>query len=243
MESNYLKIVRLNKTTSTNDYARKLAEKGEREITVVLAREQTEGRGRLRRKWMSYKDKGLYASFLFRPDKELEKVHLLGMLVALSAVKGLTKITAIKIKWPNDLMIDEKKIGGVLLEAKSSGAKPDFVIVGLGININNRRSQIPQSATSLFLETKRIFSLEKIFEFILKEVILFYSEFRQGNFIKLKEEIEKHLIVLNKKITANRNGSKIKGSVIGISQYGELLIKNALGKITKVTTSQIRRIR
>ena len=106
----HLKIIHLKTVTSTNDYAYQLAEKGEKEITVVLADKQTKGRGRLKKKWHSPINKGIYASFILRP-KNTKKIPLLSLIAALAVLKALKGILPLKIEWPNDLMAGDKKIG------------------------------------------------------------------------------------------------------------------------------------
>lgn len=242
-KNSYLKIVKLDTVSSTNDYAFALAEAGAREITVVSAKHQTKGKGRRGRKWISPKNKGLYVSFIFRPDKEFNKVYLLGMTLALAITKALSEILSINIKWPNDLMVGNKKIGGVLVETSSSKRIPAFTIVGLGLNINNSPDELPRQATSLATEKQQTYSLEKIFKIILKEVIIVYARFKRDDTAGIINEISAQLTTLGKTVTAQIGAKKINGKAYAIDDCGALLIKDSQGKKKRILTSQVQHLR
>lgn len=239
----YIKIIKLKQVTSTNDYLLKLANKGEREITVILAETQTKGRGRRRRKWISPKGKGLYVSFLFRPDMEFEKIHLLSLMTALAAVKALKKTADLRIKWPNDILLNNKKIGGILAETTSKRTKPRFVIVGLGLNIAGKKNQLPKDATSLFVEKKPLPAMEKIFKSILKEVIILYSRFKQGRFTQIASEASIYLDTLGKKVTLRLAKNEISAVARKIDSYGALIVDENSGRTFKVVTPELIRLR
>lgn len=191
---NYLKIINLKSVGSTNDYAIKLAEEGAQEITVITAEEQTHGRGRLKRTWFSPKNKGIYASFIFRPDNPLNDLYYLPLTMSLAAAKVIYPIVNVKIKMPNDILVNsdkEKKIAGVLVEAKSFLNKIDFVVVGIGININSKIQELPQTATSLYIETNKVYNIKNLTKQLIKEVIDLYFEFRKQNFKYIFTELYK----------------------------------------------------
>ncbi len=239
----YLKIIKLKSTTSTNDEAYLWAKKGAKEITVVWAKAQTKGRGRLGRRWESPSNKGLYLSFIFKPHIELRRVNLLGMTVALSVVKALRDIIELKIKWPNDIIVGGKKIGGVLLETETLTRYPAFVIVGLGLNINTPRKYLPFSATSIFLRIGRKYFLDKIFQLIIKEVIIWYRYFKNKKYKKIIKEINKYLDTVGKNIIVYTNKKKIKGKAYRVGEYGELYIEDKDGRIKRIFVSEIIHLR
>ena len=168
-----LKIIHLKTVTSTNDYAYELAEKGEKEITVVLADKQTKGRGRLKRKWRSPARKGIYTSFILRP-KNREKIPLLCLILSLSILRALKDILPIKIKWPNDVITGNKKIAGVLLEANTGPGQEKFVIAGIGLNLDTEKKDLPLQATSVYLETRKHYASGGIFNKIINR---YYENF------------------------------------------------------------------
>lgn len=188
----YLKIINLKSVDSTNNYAFKLAEKGEREITVVKADVQTQGRGRKNKSWFSPKDKGIYASFILRPSNSPQKTVLLPLIFSLGVSKVLSDIVEAKIKWPNDVMVGDKKIAGILAEARGDKQRIEFVVVGCGVNINAKKEDIPSSATSLYLETTNTYNLEELFKKFIKEIISLYKEFKKDNIEFLLGEISNY---------------------------------------------------
>jgi len=235
----YFKIVKLKNVTSTNNYAYKLAQGGQREITCVVAKSQSKGKGRMGRKWVSKSGKGIYVSFIFRPDVGLEKVNLLSIAIALAAVKALNHIIPLKIKWPNDVIVGNKKIGGVLLEACSGAKYPLFVIAGLGLNVNSGIKDMPRGATSLFLETKRKYEIDKIFKRIVKEVIILYKDFKRGYYKVIVEEAAGYIDTLARKVSVDTGRKKIKGVAYRIGKYGALYIKDDRGRRKKILASEI----
>lgn len=180
-KNNFLKIINLDVAASTNDYAFDLAQKGEKEMVVVKANHQTQGRGRRDSQWASPKDKGIYASFLLRPKNALNDLIWLPLFFSYAAVCCLDSIVNADIKWPNDIIVNDKKIGGVLIEAKSQGQKVDFAVCGIGLNVNSKKEQIPLKATSLYIETGKIHNIDELFEKLLANVIGIYKEFKKGN--------------------------------------------------------------
>ena len=192
MSSNnqYLKIINLATVDSTNDYAFKLAEKGAEEITVVRANKQERGKGRRGKNWSSSPG-GIYTSLILHPDNPLEEITFLPFIFSLAVARLLNKEVKASLKWPNDVLINGSKIAGVLLETRGNSKKVDFVIVGIGININTKADQIPLGSTSLYLETKKTYCLDRLFEGLLAQTIKLYSQFKKGNIKTLIKEAEK----------------------------------------------------
>lgn len=238
-----LKIINLESVDSTNEYLFSLAKKGEPEITIVRANYQTLGKGRLGRKWVSPKNKGLYLSFLLRPDKNVKVIPLIGIMIALACVKALKEKLSLKIKWPNDLLVDNKKIGGILLEASSLSDVADFIVVGLGLNINSSLDELVPGATSFFIETKVLGEMDQIFNRIVDEVLKLYEKYRQELFDDIVEEAATHLITLGKGVVAKMKNAEIRGRAFGLDKYGALLLKDKDDKIIRVTTSEVIHLR
>ncbi len=239
----YLKIIKFNRVTSTNDIAHRLAEKGAREITVVWAKGQTKGRGRRGRKWNSPYSKGLYVSFVFRPQAEARKLNLLGMAIALAVIYALRDIIPVKIKWPNDILCGKKKIGGILVESKVSLHHPDYVIVGLGLNINNLLKELPASATSIFIETKRKYSLDKIFNLILKEVIIWYRHFKKKDYTEIAQRASENLDTLGKKVVVYTEKKVIKGTAYKIGKDARLYVRSDGNGVKRIFASSVVHLR
>jgi BirA family biotin operon repressor/biotin-[acetyl-CoA-carboxylase] ligase len=183
-----LKIITLKSVDSTNTYAIKLARKGEKEITIVRAQAQTAGRGRFKRTWASPQNQGIYVSFILRPHNLLSEVCFFPLITALCVVRTLKNYLALTIKPPNDIMVNKKKLAGILVEAKGLKEKVDFVVVGIGININAQDNELPPGATSLYIETGKKYLTEKIFNSLLSEFLKGYAEFKSGNLKTLLKE-------------------------------------------------------
>ena len=145
------------KTDSTNRVAMELGHAGEPEGAVVLAEEQTKGRGRMGHTWQSERAVGIYVTLLLRPKLAPVQAPLLTMMAGLSAQTAVQAVTglAVDLKWPNDLMIHGKKVGGILTEMHAEPAQIRFVIVGIGLNVNQERLSglVPATASCLCSES------------------------------------------------------------------------------------------
>lgn len=201
----YIKIIKLDTVDSTNDYASRIALSDAKEITVVCANSQSLGKGRMGRAWVSVPNKGIYASFVLRPQNNIKEIYYLPLISALAGAKFLQNMLdsalkeqrknkdaaqiRVKIKLPNDIIINDKKIAGILVEAKTTGKKVDFVIVGIGINVNSLKEELPEKATSLLVETKQKYNTEKISPKLIKEMVSVYTDFKKGKIDSLLKEV------------------------------------------------------
>src|SRR5208337_234354 len=144
---------------STNSAAAGLAAKGQREGTVIIADGQTEGRGRRGRTWVSPAWKNLYLSIIVRPGIPPRDASMLTLMSAVACTSAIQRLSSVpvSIKWPNDLMVADKKIGGILTEMKADADSIDYAVIGIGINLNLDSSDMPdnirETATSVMLQT------------------------------------------------------------------------------------------
>jgi BirA family biotin operon repressor/biotin-[acetyl-CoA-carboxylase] ligase len=165
-------VIFYTETSSTNDIALELAGKGADEGTLVVADSQTMGRGRGDRKWLAPAGTSILASLILRPLIELSHINKIVLITAISIVYAIRKVThlPVLIKWPNDVVINNKKIAGILAEAKTEKNSTSYIVVGFGININVPKISFPDEitdiATSLLIEsgceTSRIHLLQEI---------------------------------------------------------------------------------
>ncbi|MBI5025175.1 MAG: biotin--[acetyl-CoA-carboxylase] ligase [Nitrospirae bacterium] len=139
------KVLFFESTTSTNDIAMEMGQKGSPEGTIVVADAQEKGKGRLGRTWISPPGVNLYFTLLLRPPFPPKDATLLTLMAAVSIVSAIRKYTGLKatIKWPNDILIGDKKVGGVLTEMKSDMDRISFVALGMGINVNLDLNTLP----------------------------------------------------------------------------------------------------
>ncbi|MFH1503968.1 MAG: biotin--[acetyl-CoA-carboxylase] ligase [Candidatus Omnitrophota bacterium] len=178
----YPKIISLKTVDSTNNYAYELAGKGAREFTVVKADTQTKGKGRFERGWISPLG-GIYASLILRPRNCKDKVLLLPLTFSKAITLALKKYVDATVRMPNDIMVKGKKIAGVLAESGTDSKGKDFLIAGAGININTKKELLPGCATSLYIETGKLYNIREVFKELLREILNSYNQYCGGSSI------------------------------------------------------------
>lgn len=227
--------------TSTNDEAYRLAEAGEPEGVVVIAETQIGGKGRLGRKWVSPKRSGIYMSLILRPDVETDAVPTITLIAALSVAKALNNIDGIdaRIKWPNDIMIGSKKVCGILTEMKAQPDRVDFIVLGMGINVNTSRGRLPDSATSIKNVTGKECDRGAIVRRVLEEFEKDYKEFQKGRFAALRKECKKLSLILGKKVEITEHHRKIKGKAVDIDEKGALVVLERDGTLRRVFSGDV----
>lgn len=159
------RILHYDSLDSTNNLCQELAKGGASEGIVVKADYQTSGRGRFERKWVSPRGKNLLFSILLRPKWKSSKVPILTMVTAECLVELLTGLgVQSKIKRPNDVLVNGKKIAGILSESSGAGDTIDYLVIGVGLNVNSKKREIPEGATSILLETEKSIDREELLE-------------------------------------------------------------------------------
>ena len=227
--------------TSTNDLARALAAQGAPEGTLVLAEEQTAGRGRLGRVWLSPAGTSLLFSLIFRPALRPGQAFRLAMLCSLAAARAIEAVTALPIhlKWPNDLVLRGKKLGGVLAEASLTGERLDFVVVGLGLNVNLDVSTLPEiaaTATSLSTELGRPVARLPLLQRILQEIEAGYRDVAQDE--ALRAAWAARLSTLGQMVRVT-GGTEDEGLAEGVDADGALLLHRADGTLVRITVGDV----
>lgn len=203
--------------------------------TVILAEYQSAGRGRKNRNWHSNKYKGLYFSIVLYPQIEVKYLPLFSLLFNYSIFKVLKKILKgdLKIKWPNDIYLNDKKIAGFLIESGIENNQITKLIVGIGININQTLEDFPSDienlATSLLIEENKKFKRDKIFLKILFMIEKDYRKFLKEKYLNIKD-IENNLLWKGENIVIMENNQIItSGKLIGLNEDGSLKIENSKG--------------
>jgi BirA family biotin operon repressor/biotin-[acetyl-CoA-carboxylase] ligase len=224
---------------STMDAARNEALKGAKEGTVVIAGEQTGGRGRLKREWLA-PEGNVALSVILRP--EIKALPYLIMITSLAAVRSIESVAGVKagIKWPNDVLIGGKKAGGILIENEMRGNKVAFSIVGIGINIDLRATdyaEIAMTATSLKKESGKKDLRLKIIRSLLEEFERLYLLLPDGK--SIYEAWRQRLVNLGKKVRAQPGSQVIEGTAEEVDEGGALLIRGEDGKLTRVVAGDV----
>ncbi|THE15113.1 biotin--[acetyl-CoA-carboxylase] ligase [Bacillus timonensis] len=231
--------------TSTQKIAHKLAYEGAVEGTLVVAEEQTTGRGRLDRTWYSPKHTGVWMSMILRPQIPPSQAPQLTLLAAVGVVQAIQEVTGLEpdIKWPNDILIHQKKIVGILTELQAETDRINSVIIGIGINVNQELSQFPENlhtiASSLAIEKGEKIDRAKLIQVILLKIEKLYKEYLQHGFKVVKLLWESYATSIGKQIIARTISGSIEGKAIGINEEGVLLLEDAAGTVHHIYSADI----
>lgn len=231
--------------SSTNDYAKRLAREGMEEGALVIADHQTRGRGRYRRQWHSPAGKGLWFSIILRPAIELDKVGLMPLLAAVSVAQSIEIVAILKpeFSWPNDLLLNKKKVAGILIESEVIQDRLAFLILGIGINVSQARSDFPENlqkiATSLFAETNRRIDRTELLIQILRNLDHNYRDFKKGVSDKIVDEWMARCNQVAKKIMIRQGDGEIEGVFLRIDDFGRLIIRTSCGVEKTVTSGEL----
>jgi len=233
-----LKILHYKRLESTNTTAYRLALQSASEWTVVVADFQTKGRGRGRNKWESPKG-GLWFSILLRPEVPTPKLPLLQFLAAVATRQALENETglSVKLKWPNDLVLGHEKLGGILIESKTLGNTVSFAILGIGLNINQLKAQLPPGAISLRLVSGKQQDLRLLLRAILEQIISSYDDFNSS---KIMEEWWRNCVHRPSRVQVTLPNHTVTGISRGVDKDGSLVIETDDRRIRKVNEGSLR---
>jgi BirA family transcriptional regulator, biotin operon repressor / biotin---[acetyl-CoA-carboxylase] ligase len=230
--------------TSTNVLAKDLALKGAPEGTIVLTEEQTAGKGRMERRWLSPAYKNLLFSILLRPGLPVEKVFTLTMILGLAIIgeiKAKDRLD-VMIKWPNDLCINQKKVGGILTEFSIRDKGLEYVILGLGLNVNwmpEKGDGLIYPATSIFAESGRMISRNSLFSGILKRFEGYYREVLSGKEGGLYKRWDHLSAVIGRDVEIISQDKVITGKVLKIDRQGALILKDDNGEEKRILSGDV----
>jgi BirA family biotin operon repressor/biotin-[acetyl-CoA-carboxylase] ligase len=224
------KTVSLQEAVSTNSVAFRMAEDGAEEGSVVIAEYQSGGKGRLGRSWASPAGVNLYCSVILRPliqPASAPQLTFLSVIAVARAIEQLTPLEA-RIKWPNDILINGKKVAGLLNEMSAETDKINFVILGIGVNLNMTQEQFPaglrQPATSLFIESGARVDRTVFTRIMLQELDALYTVFLAEGYAPARKEWLERSRLEGAFVTVTDNGAVRSGRVKGIDGYGALLL-------------------
>ncbi len=211
---------------STNQTALMLAEKACPQGTLVLANEQTKGRGRKGSPWYSPRDVNLYFSILLYPDAS--RLQYLPFAAGLSVLLALEAI-GLKpdLKWPNDILVSGKKISGVMIETSMEQSRLLHAVVGCGVNVNDKMlpAALQESATTIAIEKDSVFSRESLLASILFEFERLYEKIDEVTWTEFTTEVEKHSTYLNGcQVRILQDGESFEGVTSGLDSYGGLIL-------------------
>jgi len=225
---------------STNELAYKFAEEGKPDGTVVLAEKQTKGKGRMGRKWVS-PEGGIYLSLILRPElppNQTPKITLLAAIGVARALRSHCNIAGL-IKWPNDILVGSKKICGILTELKAEQDTTQFLIIGIGVNVNIDKKDLPQGSTSVSNELGETVSKVKLAQNILRELELQYNIFKKKGFDSIRTEWRNLSAMLGKRVKVKSHKGAIEGQASDIDDNGSLVVRLDNGFLEKITAGDV----
>jgi BirA family biotin operon repressor/biotin-[acetyl-CoA-carboxylase] ligase len=227
-------------TTSTNDVVEKLARDGVKEGVVVFAEAQTKGRGRLGRKWISPPHKGLWFSILLRPDLRPQLTTQLTVASATALRRAIQVQTGLapEIKWPNDILIDGRKVAGILTEMNAELDRVRYIILGIGVDVNLTANEFPvelrKIATSLRIETGKPVSRAELAVTMLRELDRDYALINAGKFTQVADEWEAHCTTIGREVTVRLGERLIRGRVESLDEDGALRLRSEHGHLERI---------
>lgn len=238
------------KVGSTNVLARDLAIKGAKNGSVVVSDCQEKGKGRNGKIWKSPCGCNIYMSLIIKPKFSPEVAHGMTIIAAVSVADSIAELTSLdpQIKWPNDILINNKKVSGILTEMSTQNKVIDYIVVGIGINVNMRKDQIDEEikdiASSLLLESstgndKNLIDRNKLIATIINKFDKYYEMFLSTGLSSVLQHYQKYFIMMGKDIEVNLRGQKVKGKVVGIDSKGALLLKTGENELEKIVSGEI----
>ena len=227
--------------SSTMDIATQLGMQGSPEGTLVVAETQSKGRGRLGRHWISPKYKGIYLSIILRPKISPTQASLITLLSAVSiceAVKAITGLEA-NIKWPNDILLGNKKLGGILTELSAEMDAVRFVIVGIGLNVNNSKGSLLPAATSFKEQRNEPVSRLELLQEILRRLEANYLLLIEGKSQVIVDAWRRYATTLGRRVKIACQNRQLEGQAIDIDANGGLLVRKDSGLIEKIMSGDV----
>lgn len=230
---------------STQELAWELALQGAPEGTIVLAEQQTNGRGRLTRSWQSLPG-AIALSLILRPRLAPDHLPIFPLLTGVTMAQAINQETALncQLKWPNDLMVGNKKIGGILSEVSAEPDQINFLIIGLGLNVNTPPQHIPHDlkdkATSLYLAGKQIFPRSRIIQSFLERFEKLFDLLKSQGPAPILEQWKALNNTLGKEVEIMRPSGSIHGLAKGIDNKGQLILELSSGALETIIAGDVK---
>ena len=229
---------------STNDYAARLADQGAEEGTVVVAERQTAGRGRSGRTFAS-PEGGIYLSIILRHRLRVRDVPFVTLLSGVAVTMAIRDVTALpaRIKWPNDILVHGNKVCGILIESRFAGEKVDFIVVGIGINVNTSMEAFPPEVREVASTLEREMGAAVPRLPILKRLLANMEELLQaypedGEQATIEQWVSLSCTV-GRRVRVRWGRGSVEGMAIGIDRTGALVIETAQGNEERVMTGDV----
>ena len=239
------RIICRDECASTQDMAAELARGGEPEGLVVIAETQTQGRGRKSRSWISTPGAGVCLSIILRPGLKPAQIAQIPLVAGVAAARAIRTVTGLKpdIKWPNDLLVGGKKVAGILTEMSCELDCINHVILGIGINVNTLKSNLPEPirdiATSLQSECGRDISRVALVQRFLTEFEAVYRRYLANGFESIRQEWKSLSNTIGSQVEITDGGERLTGEALDIDGDGFLLLKTDAGSIERIVVGDV----
>jgi BirA family biotin operon repressor/biotin-[acetyl-CoA-carboxylase] ligase len=233
------RVIAYPRLTSTNDVAKREARKGTPEGTVILAEEQTAGKGRLKRTWLSPKGSVALSIILHPTPAQLPSLIMVASLAVVHCIEKVSGLAA-QIKWPNDVLVNGKKVCGILIESDVRGKTVDYAVIGIGLNVNLNPSDFPEiaaTATSLSSELGRELNLPEVIGCLLLEAERLYLALPEGDAVF--EEWRQRLVTLGQEVEVSSGSTVYKGRAESVASDGSLLLRQPDGNLVKIVAGDV----
>jgi BirA family biotin operon repressor/biotin-[acetyl-CoA-carboxylase] ligase len=229
---------------STNLLAKELAIKGAEEGTLILAENQTQGRGRMGRSWVSSESKDLLLSLILRPELQPVEVFRLMILSSWATARAIASLLPLEpqIKWPNDIFINGRKAGGILIEFAAEQDQVAFVVIGIGLNVNfdpGAYPELAEIATSLSNETGQEMDRLALLVALLQELDRGYRLLKEQQFPSIRKEWQSLLMILGKQVRIISGEEVAEGLAEGVDENGALILRDFQGHRKKIYTGDV----
>jgi BirA family transcriptional regulator, biotin operon repressor / biotin---[acetyl-CoA-carboxylase] ligase len=229
---------------STNDQLKRMVDAPE--FTCIIADRQTAGRGRYGRTWHSSPGDGLYLSVLLCPQGPSSKIPSLSLMagVAVAEVLIARDIAGVDIKWPNDVLVNERKVCGILVEGISSGEHHHRIILGIGVNLNHRSfpQKLSATATSLMIETGCPVDIDEFCDQLLERVAHWYERWKLSDgIISRFQELSSY--ARGRMVIVTLDDEQITGETAGLTETGALRVATSDGRMKQIMAGEVMRVR
>ncbi len=238
------RLISLESVDSTNEEARRRAEAGAEDGTLIWAATQTKGRGRSGRSWTSPAG-NLYISLVLRPDCSLAKAAQLGFVAGLAVKDGIGSVAPplaeVKFKWPNDILLNGRKGCGILLESKTlPGGELDWLVLGIGLNVQSYPEDTPYDATSLRSEgCPASLTVAEVLEAVSRHFLTWVNRWLEDGFGPVRQGWLGHAEGLGEEITVRLPNETLKGTFVDLDETGALLLRLADGSERHITAGDV----
>lgn len=238
------KVVYYDETDSTNNRAKDSGEKNGAHGTLFIADKQNAGKGRRGRAWESPSGKSIYMTILLRPQITPDKAPMLTLIMGLSVAEGIRKVSGAEteIKWPNDIVMNKKKVCGILTEMATEMEYVNYVVIGVGINVNQEyfSEGIKEIATSLYEETGTVYQRSELIAAVLERFEKNYEMFLEtGDLSGIRKAYDSILVNRGQEVKVLEPGNEYRAVAEGINKNGELIVRLSDGRQKNIFAGEV----